>query len=90
MCEFYRHSTFLFAAISLSEDSVFLCQVTDADTIDYNYEILEDVKKTAKACSTLVELVIAVHQELMPLEDQRSQQDEEWSHGILAAVSWPV
>ena len=75
---------------SLSEDSVFLCQMTDADTVDYNYEILEDVKKTAKACSSLVELVIAVHQGLMPPEDQRSQQDEEWSHSILAAVSWLV
>ena len=61
--------------------------MTDADTVDYSYEILEDVKKTAKACSSLVELAIAVHQELMPLEQQRSQLDEEWSHSMLAAVS---
>ena len=70
-----------------NEDLVFLSQMTDAETVDYSYEILKDVKKTAKACSSLVELAIAVHQELMPLEQQRSQLDEEWSHSMLAAVS---
>jgi len=61
-------------------------QATDADTTDYNDEILDIVKKTAKACSSLVELAVVIHQELVPHDHQRSQLDEAWSHSMLTAV----
>ena len=61
--------------------------MTDADATDYNYEILVIVRKTARACSGLVELAVEVHQELDPHPTQRNQLDEEWSHSMLTAVS---
>jgi len=61
-------------------------QATDANTTDYNDEILDIVKKTAKACSSLVELAVVIHQELVPHDHQRSQLDEAWSHSMLTAV----
>jgi len=45
-------------------------QATDADTTEYNDEILDIVKKNAKACSSLVELAVVIHQELVPHDHQ--------------------
>jgi len=62
-------------------------QATDTNTTDYNDEVLDIVKKTAKACSSLVELAVVIHQELVPHDHQRSQLDEAWSHSMLTAVA---
>ncbi len=59
----------------------------EVDTVDWKANILDATKATAVACGELVRCATEVHGELIPKkEKKRSQEEQEWSKGLQAAV----